>query len=70
MSQIVKCEVCGRVYNRRYLNSHKRLSHGHREPSPSSLKSESETVRAIVSMYERLSDEEKKAVRARVAAED
>jgi hypothetical protein len=28
VSQIVRCEICGGIYNRRHLSSHKRLSHG------------------------------------------
>lgn len=66
MSQIVRCDVCGGVYNKRYLRAHKRLSHGRAEINPST-QSEPDAVEAIVSMYAQLSDENKKTLRDRLA---
>jgi hypothetical protein len=72
MSQIVKCDICGGVYNQSRLSSHKRLSHGQRKTSSSfSLaKGETETLEVIVSMYAQLTDESKKAVRERLSTKD
>jgi hypothetical protein len=70
MSQIVRCDVCGGVYNKRYLRAHKRLSHGRSQALTASTKSEPETVEAIVSMYAQLSDQSKKTIRDRLANAD
>jgi len=69
MSQIVKCDICGKIYSQSYLGSHKRLSHGKRESSRSP-KDESGSLEMILSMYERLSDEGKKEVLSRLAARE
>lgn len=66
MSQIVRCDICGGIYNQSHLSSHKRLSHGPRAASASSPKSEPETLKAILSMYARLSEESKKEVLGRL----
>ena len=65
MSQIVRCDVCGGVYNQRYLRAHQRLSH--RIKQTSSAKSEPEALEVIASLYAQLSDENKKALRDRLA---
>jgi hypothetical protein len=70
MSQIVKCDICGGVYNQSRLSSHKRLSHGQRKTSSSLAKDEPETLEVIVSMYAQLTDESKKAVRERLSTTD
>jgi hypothetical protein len=64
MSQIVRCEVCGGVYNQRYLRAHKRLSH---ERNHLGAKNEPEALKAIVSLYTQLSDESKRMLRDRLA---
>jgi hypothetical protein len=69
MSQIVKCDVCGKIYSQSYLGSHKRLSHGKRESSHSP-NDESVTLEMILSLYERLSDAGKKEVLSRLAARE
>jgi len=66
MSEIVKCDICGGVYNRRYLNGHKRLSHGKKDLA-SQVKGEREGLEAIVSLYTKLSDKNKKRVRERLS---
>lgn len=71
MSQIVKCDICGGIYNQSHLSSHKRLSHGQRKtPSFSLAKGQTETLELIVSMYAQLTDESKKAVRQRLSTTD
>jgi hypothetical protein len=67
MSQIVKCDICGRVYNQSYLNSHKRLSHSNGGTAVPSAESEPETLERIVSMYGQLSESRKKEVRIRLS---
>lgn len=67
MSQIVRCDVCGGVYNKRYLRAHKRLSHGRTQSLALPTRTEPEKVEAIVSMYAQLSDENKKTIRDRLA---
>jgi hypothetical protein len=67
MSQIVKCDICGRVYNQSYLNSHKRLSHGNGGTAVSSAEGEPETLEKIVSLYAQLSESRKKEVRIRLS---
>lgn len=63
MSQIVRCDVCGGVYNQRYLRAHKRLSH---DRNHLAARTEPEALEAIVSLYTRLSDESKKMLRDRL----
>ena len=70
MSQIVKCDVCGKIYSQSHLGSHKRLSHGKRKSSSRSSKDESGSWEMILAMYERLSDEGKKEVLSRLAARE
>lgn len=67
MSQIVKCDICGKIYSQSYLGSHKRLSHGKRESSLHPSEDEAASLEMIVSMYERLSCEGKKEVFSRLA---
>lgn len=69
MSQIVKCEVCGKVYNRSHLSSHKRLSHGKRAEPPANV-SEPDAVQAILSVYEQLSGKTQKELRNRLGSRD
>ena len=68
MSTIVKCDVCGGVYNQSYLHAHKRLSHGKKERAKRT-NSETEALESIVSIYAQLSEEGKKKLRARLAAQ-
>jgi hypothetical protein len=66
MSGMVKCNVCGRVYNQKYLTSHKRLSHGRTLALFSSAQSEPETVAVIVSIYAQLPEKLRKELRERL----
>ena len=66
MSEIVKCGICGKVFNKRYLNSHKRLAHDQKPNVPSSKLSEPEVMQEILSLYGRLSDDKRKELQARL----
>ncbi len=44
MSEIVKCEICGKLFNRRYVKSHKRLAHDKKLNPVSRKLSEPEVV--------------------------
>jgi len=68
MSEIVKCDICGGVYNQRHLNSHKRLSHGKSRTANLSTAGEPEKLGTVLSLYEQLSDEEKKKVLDQLAS--
>jgi len=70
MSEIVKCEVCGKAFNQRYVNSHKRLAHHKKLDPASSVPSEPEVVREILSLYACLSDEERKELQVRLKSSD
>jgi F0F1-type ATP synthase delta subunit len=56
MSEIVKCGICGKAFNKRYVNSHKRLAH----------KNEREVMEEILHLYETLSDEKRKELQIRL----
>jgi len=68
MGQIIKCDICGKIYNESHLTTHKRRSHG---IGTSSLSSENGKARleAILSLYERLPDEQKREVLERLAGQ-
>jgi len=68
MSEIVKCDICGGVYNQRHLSSHKRLSHGKSKTANVSTTGEPEKLEAVLSLYEQLSDGEKKKVLDQLAS--
>ena len=68
MSEIVKCDICGGVYNQRHLSSHKRLSHGKSRTSSPPAADDPEKLEAVLSLYEQLSDEEKKKVLDQLAS--
>ncbi len=66
MSEIVKCGICGKSFNKRYVNSHKRLAH-EKKPNPgSSAKTEGEVMEEILQLYESLSDEKRKELQIRL----
>jgi len=69
MPKVVRCDIFGGLYNQSHLSSHKRLSHGKRKAVATSPKSESETLKAILSLYERLSEEGKKEALSRLGVE-
>lgn len=60
MSEIVKCEICGKTFNKRYVKSHSRLAHEKKSSPGSSELSEPEVMEEILSLYGRLSDDKRK----------
>ena len=67
VSQIVKCDVCGGVYNQSHLSSHKRLSHGKGKTSSPCGAGEPPKFEAVLASYAQLSEEDKKEVRKQLA---
>lgn len=67
MSQIVKCDICGGIYNQSHLSSHKRLAHGKREASTGGIQGDRGNLEAIVSMYRELPEDKKREVLDRLA---
>lgn len=68
MSPIVKCDICGGIYNQSHLSSHKRLAHGKGEMPIRAIEDEAGNLEAIVSMYQELPEERKKEVLRRLAS--
>ena len=68
MSQIVKCEICGHIYNERYLQIHMRRSHGKAQNGASFPTSEQEAIEEILSLSKRLSEKGRKYVLERLSA--
>jgi hypothetical protein len=66
MSEAVKCDICGALYNSRYLASHKRWAHAKKEKSEDSDLTEPEATNRIVSLFERLSPEGRKRLLQRL----
>ncbi|HEY6947019.1 MAG TPA: hypothetical protein VI431_17905 [Candidatus Acidoferrum sp.] len=69
MGQIIKCDICGKIYNESHLATHKRLSHGKRE-TPPSAQNGTASVEVILSIYKKLPEEWKKEVLTRLTADD
>ena len=70
MSEMVKCDVCGCIYNQKYLGSHRRLAHGRRKVPFSSAGGDVERLEIIAAMYAQLPDKYKKEVRERLGIAD
>ena len=66
MSQIVKCHVCGKLFNERYVSSHKRLAHDEKQKPDVKGLSEPEMVEQILALYDRLSAEKRKELRSQL----
>jgi hypothetical protein len=66
MSEAVKCDICGGLYNSRYLASHKRWAHPKTEKSEDSYLTESAAAERILSLFGRLSPEGRKRVLQRL----
>lgn len=68
MGQIIKCDICGKIYNESHLKTHKRRSHGISGTSSSSAENGKAGLEAILFLYGRLPDEQKREVLDRLAA--
>ena len=66
MPEIVECEICGKSFNKRYVNSHKRLAHKKNQNPDSSGKNEGEVMEEILHLYESLSDEKREELQIRL----
>ena len=66
MSEIVKCGICGKSFNKRHVTSHMRLAHNKKSNPDSSARDEEEVMEEILHLYERLSDEERKELQIRL----
>lgn len=66
MSEIVKCDTCGRISSKSYLASHKRLAHGKRITPAYSTDNEAEALEVITSLFAKLSNRNKQKVLDRV----
>ena len=67
MSQMVKCGICGRLYNERYLNSHVLRSRRKEYDSASREKRESKLIEKILVLSQQLSDQGRKSLRDRLS---
>jgi len=67
MSQMVKCGICGRLYNERYLNSHILRSHRQQYDSASRERQESQLIEKILVLSQKLSDQGRKSLRHRLS---
>ena len=66
MSEMVKCGICGKSFNKRYLKSHARLAHKKKSSPGSSAREEEAIMEEILHWYEGLSEEERKEVQLRL----
>jgi len=72
MPEPVRCDICGKLYSSRHLNSHKRLAHGKGKlaGSPAGQNSsvtQQDGMKKILEIYKTLSAENKERVRAQLA---
>jgi hypothetical protein len=65
MATVVRCDVCGKLFNSSYLGSHKRLAHAKRSKS---APSEPEAIHKILELFRGLSPEGKKTALEQLAA--
>lgn len=66
MPGMVKCGICGKLFNKRHVKSHMRLAHTKKPVSDSSAGDEQETVKEILQLYEQLSDQERQELQVRL----
>jgi DNA-directed RNA polymerase subunit N (RpoN/RPB10) len=66
MPEAVRCDVCGKLFSSRHLNSHKRLAHAKGKVTGSVA--EEEGIKTILALYKTLSAENKERVLAQLAA--
>jgi hypothetical protein len=66
VSEIVKCGICGKSFNKSYVKAHMRLAHKKKSNPGSSARNEGEIVEEILHLYESLSDERRKELQIRL----
>jgi len=69
-SGVVKCDVCGRDFNRSYLSAHKRLSHGKKDNTPLGDVDEAKAIERILTLYSQLPPASKKNLLERLVSDD
>jgi hypothetical protein len=70
MSETVHCDICGKIFNTRFLQSHRRGAHPHaknppdprNDPRNSPARTEKETVAQILSLFDQLSPDARRRV--------
>ena len=67
-SGVVKCDVCGRDFNRSYLSAHKRLSHGKKGNTTLGNVDEAKAIEMIRKLYSQLSPASRKNLLQRLAS--
>jgi hypothetical protein len=65
MTGLVKCNICGKMFNTRYLSSHTRIVHAGEEDATE--RKQQEVMRKISGLYRGLSAENRKKVLERLA---
>lgn len=66
MPGLVKCDVCERMFNARYLASHKRMAHTYKRPSVMERRQQA-AMRKIAKLYKILSEENRKKLLEQLA---
>jgi len=66
----ITCEICGGIFSKSYLPSHKRLAHSKRSLSSAGPITEKEAMQKIASLYESLSVDGRKRVVRLLATKD
>src|SRR5579864_6274767 len=66
VSEIVKCGICGKSFNKRHVKSHARLAHKKKSNPDSSARGEEQVMEEILHWYEELSDEERKELQIKL----
>ena len=62
MPETVKCRICGRVYNSRYVSTHMRRTHPEIARAADPARFEQKIVEKIVNLFNQLSPETRKQV--------
>ena len=62
MPGTVKCQVCGKLYNSRYISTHVRLSHPEIARAADPARFEQKIAKQIVNLFNELSPETRKQV--------
>jgi hypothetical protein len=66
----VTCDICGGIFSKSYLPSHKRLAHSKSRPATAGPITEKEAMQKIASLYEGLSFDGRKRVVRLLAMKD
>jgi hypothetical protein len=66
MPEPVRCDVCGKLFSSRHVNSHKRLAHA--KDKVGELASAQNGMKTILEIFNTLSAENKKRVLAQLAS--